>query len=824
MRHVLSVTNEVNNHSHVVFYDPMLPREITELYTSIYQHQQALQQSEQQLLEAKNIIESTQLAEANGQVELGTTEKLTQEFQQQVQELEQFRVSLQEAIKYYQERLSSQSTSFVLEDGGHSPQLYIQEPEINGDKISPARWVVLDPIGNEHSILKEYPTKEVKPPEKDDKEIVTMVQRAFSHVYERNRENRRRGYQSEGFYSGDAQWVDLETGEDLSRDLTGKARITKNKIEPILDELFGIQRQSRGSIRYLPTNGGSQAVADIVNIISMHITDRSQFAYEESEAFESSAIVGKSYLQVMVDTSEDVRGEVLIKHFPWYEAEFSEHTDYDGSDAGLACKWKWMSLEEAKGRYYAKKELLDKYIGYIGEAVHGKYDNEDFLTHTVEHENKLAIDTMSLALSDEYVDVANKNLRVIQLYKTIYLPAAVGVYLGGDDPKTFNLYGWQDKHISQLKQTEVFEIFERAEPHIRHTVIAGGVLISDEYPSNLPGNKYPLIPVYAKKKHDKWWGKVENVKSSQQEYNKRSSQFMDLVNRMLASIYYVYPDTFPGGVDGAEARNFRENASTPGYVALIENRESKPDKEESFRFPVELVNLLEINKQDVREGLNVSVPSPEQLVGGPDIGFRLNRIMIGNEYLFDNMRRSKKRLYTLLIQYVQQYYDSDRIIEIVRNHSLRDPDVMIGNKPVEEYTDDEIRAMLENEDLTKYEVVVAETVHTQTMRIATLMLLTELSKQGTPVPLESIIEYIDAPQKEKDKIIANYQQQQQQASESQQGVERSELAKSIIGDGILPREIEVAYAMKIVAPVLGMSEEEVKQVTEMANARTDNEF
>jgi len=824
MKYDLTVTNELGGHSHVVFYDPRLPKKVTELFSQIHSHTALLRQSHQQINGYSAQIQEAQVLEANGQAQPGTVQQLVNEYKQQAEQVAQFEQQLQQAVEYYEELLSEQQYSFVTEADNHQPRIYIEEPTIQGETILPASWEVVDPSGLIHSILPEYPVKEVKPPETDDKEIVSMVQRSFSHVYERNRENRRKAYESEGFYSGDSQWVDLETGEDLDQVEDGRARLVKNKIEPAIDELLGIQRQSRGSIKFLPTNGGSQIGSDIINILCMHVTDRSQFAYEESEAFESIAIVGKSYFQPIVDTSEDVRGEILIKHFPWYEAEFSEHSQYDGTDAGLCVKWKWMSIEEAKGRYYKKRDLLENYLSYMSDSVGNKYDNEEYLTHSVEHENKLDIDNMSLAMSTEYVDIANKNVRVIQLYKTIYLPAAVGVYVGAENPETFNLYGWRSKHISQLNKVNSFEVFERAEPHVRHTTIAGGVLLEDEYPADLPGRRYPLIPIYAKKKHDKWWGKVENVKSSQQEYNKRHSQFMDLVNRMLSSIYYVYPDTFPGGVDGSEARRFRENASTPGYVALIENRDSKPDKEESFRFPVELVTLADMNKDDIREGLNISVPTPEQVAGGPDISFRLNRIMIGNEYLFDNLRRSKKQLYTLLVQYIQKYYDTDRIIEILRNQSLKDPDVRIDGKEVNEYSDEDITSLLKDEDFTKYEVVVAETVHTQTMRIATLMLLTELRKQGTEVPLESIVEYSELPETEKQKLIANYQQQQQVSMEAQNKVQQTELLKSVLGDGVIPAQIETAYVMKEIAPSLGMGEEEIRQVMEMTGDRTNQEF
>ncbi len=67
--------------------------------------------------------------------------------------------------------------------------------------------------------------------------------------------------------------------------------------------------------------------------------------------------------------------------------------------------------------------------------------------------------------------------------------------------------------------------------------------------------------------------------------------------------------------------------------------------------------------------------------------------------------------------------------------------------------------MLEEADLTKYDVIVAESSFSPSTRLGVATVLFELMKNGAAIPPELPLEVIDIPQDNRSRITTTMQQQ-----------------------------------------------------------------
>lgn len=152
--------------------------------------------------------------------------------------------------------------------------------------------------------------------------------------------------------------------------------------------------------------------------------------------------------------------------------------------------------------------------------------------------------------------------------------------------------------------------------------------------------------------------------------------------------------------------------------------------------------------------------------------------LVANEYLFDHMNMAKKALARRIVSYIQEVYDTDRIIRLLRNQqaqgNVNDQGVMM------ELQQDEmaIRTLLDEADLTKYDVVVEQSPYSPTVRSANFAVWLEAAKQGMQIPPDFLIELSDLP--DKNKYLQLIRGAQQQAAETEKGKQETEIKKTLI--------------------------------------------
>jgi hypothetical protein len=157
--------------------------------------------------------------------------------------------------------------------------------------------------------------------------------------------------------------------------------------------------------------------------------------------------------------------------------------------------------------------------------------------------------------------------------------------------------------------------------------------------------------------------------------------------------------------------------------------------------------------------------------------------LIGNEFLFDNFSFAKKQLGKRLVRHIQEVYTPERMIRILTNRNARRPEgqgIEVGGKPVLEYDPQELLSILQNVDLTKYDVVVSESPHSPTQMMHNYAMLVEMARGGLPVPPQLVIESSPMQTEQKYKMLQAINAQQAAEAQQHQATYDMELDKTLL--------------------------------------------
>lgn len=609
---------------------------------------------------------------------------------------------------------------------------------------------VMEVNGHTHEI-KEL---EIKPdkPNTEEKEIVDQVHKLFKKSEAYSKESRENAYKNERYYCNE-QW-----SKDDRRALEGQSRpaLTINLSQAAIKSLSGYQRNNRTDLKFYPIEEGDAAVADILTEISKIILEGCNYPLEETESFFQTLVAGVGYFNMYVSYDDDIKGKIIVEQFDWRDTYPGQHNKKDFSDLDHLEKVKWYSKEQIGNIFPEKKKDIEK--------VFSKHENDDSKTlmqspngtGTVEQPDGYQIEPGNYTY--ENIDILNKNVRMIECWRKEYCKKQT--FVDTQNEFVMALDDWSDADAKSLKTIGPnVKLVERTSFKMRVTKVAGEVLLDDDYPQ-LSINDFHIIPIYAEKVRDRVLSKMDFVRDLQDETNKRLSTMADILNKVNAYGVYYDEEMFDTRDD---MEDFESKYSTPGFMQKVRDVSRRPIKEEGVKYPAELerVTMTMMNLFDRLMNVNPELMGQQgKTQSGVAQIQKIKQALMGNEYLFDNLSLAKKKMGKILVCMIQEVYDPERIYKILNNQATRQ-NVEIGGQPIEKYTKEEIIAMLENKDLTKYDVMTEESASSPSMMYANFLLLSDLAGKGLPIPVELLMEMAPIPESSKQKAMAMVQQQRQ---------------------------------------------------------------
>lgn len=656
------------------------------------------------------------------------------------------------------------------------PQEALLDPA-TGAELAPATPAsfVIEPAedGHTHEIV-DYEISQPFP-EEEDSDVVREMVRQFKQCLENEQESIDEGTESWDFYFG-KQWKDEDKRQLESQN---RAALTINDIARYVDELSGYQRQQRTMLTFRPYEGGDQRVADILKYVSFTILNNCMYHREKSRVFMDQIIPGRGVWNIYLSRDRDLQGDLIVERFPWDSVVFGAHEKEDGSDAELVFKHKMYSLGKLKQLFGDKADDIQRdFEMYSSKGVYHLDIRDDAYKQP---DNVYGV--MPDSLGDfKMVDTVKKQYRLLERQQKVYIPTAVVA-----QPLKnwyFTAYGWKKSDLALVRKMGFLGVIDFTLTKIRITKIVGNTVLSDENPADLPIDDFLVIPVYGKKYENKFRGKVHDAKDAQRQVNYRVSQSIDIGNKMCAYGWFYDDDMFP---DEKERQKFINNASTPGFTIRLVDAQQQPQKVEGTKFPAELVNLMELSSAKVGEMMNITPTAAGANTSGEAYLQQQKIRLTGNEYLFDNLKFADQKLGRLLIAFIRRYYSPTRILRILQDqHTPADP-VKLGGREFDSYTPEEITQLLQEDDLTRYDIAVGESAESPTARLATQALLRDL---GDVVPPELTIAVADIPEETRTKILDGITQAQQSQASAAAEAADGEINKTLIAQGIIPPSIQ----------------------------------
>lgn len=618
-----------------------------------------------------------------------------------------------------------------------------------------------------------------------DKDLVDKNKELYRIAMANESDAYDRGSKSEEFYMGD-QW---KPEDKKSLEAVDRAALTVNEVESKIDLLSGYQRQNRSDFRFLPTEGGDGRVADILNVLVKNVCDVNDWEFEETDIFEDGMITGRGNIHAYIDYTENHEGDIKLEHFPWRNVKYGPHNKKDGSDCEYVVKAKWYSKDKVIAMFPKKKALID--IDWENYAPNNKVTQLESPTDYPspgQEPTPVAKMNEELPASDDssLVSISKKEYLLIETEWKEY--TAVPVVFDQENEFFQNATGFSDASLNKIKTIPGLDWITRVVTRIRQVTTCGGVLLRDQYLDDID---FSMIPFYAKKKGNRYWGKIEGVKDLQLETNKRHSQSVDIINKMAAYGWFYDSETFDNKQDEDK---FTKQAAKPGFKIKVADSLKPPVKSEGIKFPAELAALMQEDSNKIKEIMNINLEMAgmaRSSQSGVAIVEQKRQGLVGNEFLFDNLNRSKKRLGKKIVRMIKKCYSPERMIRILDSLKPQQPQQQMNAdqqsaqgqpaEPTLKYSREELLDLLKNDDLLNYDVVVTESAFNPTNRLANFLIWSDLAGKGAPIPIMSLVDMSDVPDKEK--LKQDIQQEMQRQQQTEQNKNQTEITKTMIAHG-----------------------------------------
>lgn len=154
------------------------------------------------------------------------------------------------------------------------------------------------------------------------------------------------------------QWTEDEITAIESR---GQSAYVDNKIKDKVEYLLGMERKSRTDPKAYPRTIEDEAGADAATDALRFVADDNMFNYVRSDAAENMFIEGRGTIQVIIDKKYGgKRPKICVQHVRWDRSYADPHSmKADYSDASYKGIITWMDYDDAVDKWPDKREEID---------------------------------------------------------------------------------------------------------------------------------------------------------------------------------------------------------------------------------------------------------------------------------------------------------------------------------------------------------------------------------------------------------------------------------------------------------------------------------
>lgn len=531
------------------------------------------------------------------------------------------------------------------------------------------------------------------------------------------------------FYLG-RQWSDEEIRVLKSQ---GRLPFVYNYLYRNISMMSGYERKNRLGFGVDPVdNKTDPELASMLDAGMIWQAQNSNFYNVKSDAFEDALITGISWLNFWLDDSKDpVNSDIRTGYETFSSMAFDPmFRQLDLSDCRFLSRRKFMTNADAAALIPSeRKAIMNMKGGYwdnkFWQMVHPRREQEDFVAY------------------DEYWKRTRKKMIV-----------TVDDFTG----EVAKWPGLSEENVRQLtREVPWIQVREIYQPSVEYHVFVNGNLVHSG--DELTGiDDYPFTPIVAvyKPTHPFWEWKLQGVirdgRDAQMEYNRKRSKMSAIIDTTAYSGWMAE--------EGAVKNEDDLYDPSPKVFMMNKGRMGGLQKIPSNEIPQSIIQLAEMLKEDMLQipGLNESALGVDEggntEVSGALAKMRANNSVTVLKKIYDNAELSQK------------LFGSKMLKAMVRNYTPQKW-ARITGKPMSD--------LILQQDWDKYDVVVKETLLTDTQRTLNYYQALEAKKAGINVPQKFVLE--NMPIANHAELMESFAEEAKMAAEQQAKINEQEIMR-----------------------------------------------
>lgn len=566
---------------------------------------------------------------------------------------------------------------------------------------------------------------------------------------------RREAEEDEGFYTGgEDQWKEGGSSESLRR-LKGlkRATVSINHIQGLVDILTGFERQNRFDIKASPQSDEDEEGARLFTWLLKDVQEKADVHATSSDVFEDGIVKGLGAVEVAVDWTQDpARGDIIVEQRdPGVDLIWDPHAkDWRRfRDCRYMIRYKQAFIEEVIAKYPKHEAALRAAADRLG-VLAAEGVSTDGPTGDAYGGVGDPIRSPDIA-APQFYDPKSRQVLLLEAWYEDF--ESVWVVVSKKGNQVLEAETGEAARDAAAADPKNLTAVRRMKRMIRMAVVLPATmhtLEEDDTPYDNDQQAYPFVVYTGKRKKNKVFGIVRNMKDPQRVLNKRESQLLDIL------------------IQQANARPMYEEGALENPQSLkdawsMEPVITRPGHEKPGWYTPQLGDLFRIlggegdrYKMFMREssGINTDLLGMRaDDASGIAIARRQAQGQVIATVWFDNYRHFKRELGQRLARRIQQVYTYERTLRLTND--LGEP-MTVQLNPLERDEQarlqqvDPRRKVLRDVSSLEFDILISEAPSTPSMRGMSLLAILEIIKTLpglAPVFAEKVVELAEIPDK-----------------------------------------------------------------------------
>ena len=569
----------------------------------------------------------------------------------------------------------------------------------------------------------------------NEKPDIKKLQSWVSEAHWSGTEWRKQSWRDCEMFDG-AQTTDTERKDAKDRGVT---MMDINRTFPTVNLILGSQQINQIDIDAKGRTQEDSEIAQVMTESIKFVMDQSNGQFLISRAFKDAVIPGIGWLAPGLNS--DPREEQLtLNRRDWKEVFWDPYSSpwVNPDRCRYVFHQKWMDLADLQALFPDKTRHIQDIFTELAGREQGEWGAgyQDEATDVEEMKRTMA--------GSDWADAERKRVRPVELWYHCFEKAWFASFADG---RTIEL----KDNMSEEEQLEIVqgaqEVYATPVKRMRVAVFLGDLELQD-IPSPFPHDEFPFIPFIGYiDRYNFPFGVPRQIREMDIEVNKRRSMALALLkSRRVETESDVAADS--GGL-----QHVFEQANSLDPMIVVD-----PGKLDRIRItelgdlaPSQMA-LLQESEREIQEvgGTNAEQSGYDSNVtSGVALQKKMQQSQTMTATLFENMRRSLKLLGQQLQSNIQGYWSGEKVLRVTDRMTGAERFVAL-NQPLQ--MPNGTMALKNNITQGKYDIIVSESPHTDTIKEKNLGLLQEVIKKAPPElapPLLSLsFELMDLPNKE----------------------------------------------------------------------------